>query len=90
MALADGFSIFAITGPCRSGKTTLARSAFGDLRHINLKVLDTREPALADPRRFCARSAMAPCSTRYGPVGWSEPANSNINVKEPNHALPTC
>lgn len=55
MALAGGFPIVAITGPRQSGKTTLARSAFSDLPYINLEDPDTRELALADPRRFFAR-----------------------------------
>ena len=54
-ALASGFPILAITGPRQSGKTTLARSAFGQLPYVNLEDPDTRELALADPRRFFAR-----------------------------------
>ena len=45
----------AITGPRQSGKTTLARSAFAQLPYVNLEDPDTRELALADPRRFFAR-----------------------------------
>ena len=54
-ALASGFPVVAITGPRQSGKTTLARSAFGQLPYVNLEDPDTRELALADPRRFFAR-----------------------------------
>jgi uncharacterized protein len=53
--LAQGFPIIAITGPRQSGKTTLARAAFADLPYVNLEDPDTRELALADPRRFLAR-----------------------------------
>ena len=56
-ALAAGFPVVAITGPRQSGKTTLARSTFADLPYINLEDPDTRELALADPRRFFARLA---------------------------------
>ncbi len=55
MALAAGFPVVAITGPRQSGKTTLARQAFGHLPYVNLEDPDTRELALADPRRFFAR-----------------------------------
>ena len=56
-ALASGFPVLAITGPRQSGKTTLARSAFPHLPYVNLEDPDTRELALADPRRFFARLA---------------------------------
>lgn len=52
--MARGFPILAVTGPRQSGKTTLARAAFPRLPHVNLEDLDTREFALADPRRFLA------------------------------------
>jgi hypothetical protein len=55
--LALGFPVLAITGPRQSGKTTLARAAFPALPHVNLEDPDTRELALADPRRFLARHA---------------------------------
>ncbi len=54
-ALASGFPVLAITGPRQSGKTTLARSTFPHLPYVNLEDPDTRELALADPRRFFAR-----------------------------------
>jgi uncharacterized protein len=52
--MARGFPILAVTGPRQSGKTTLARAAFPTLPHVNLEDPDTRELALADPRRFFA------------------------------------
>ena len=55
--LARGFPVLAITGPRQSGKTTLARLAFPALPYVNLEDADTRELALADPRRFFARHA---------------------------------
>ena len=55
--LARGFPIVAITGPRQSGKTTLAREAFPNLSYVNLEDPDTRELALADPRRFLAHHA---------------------------------
>jgi len=55
--LARGFPIVALTGPRQSGKTTLARQAFPALPYVNLEDPDTRELALADPRRFLARHA---------------------------------
>ena len=57
MSLARGFPVLAITGPRQSGKTTLARTAFPTLPYVNLEDPDTRELALADPRRFLQRHA---------------------------------
>ena len=56
-ALASGFPVVAVTGPRQSGKTTLARIAFSHLPYVNLEDPDTRDLALADPRRFFARHA---------------------------------
>ena len=57
LRLAQGFPVLALTGPRQSGKTTLARSAFPALPHVNLEDPDTRELALTDPRRFLGRYA---------------------------------
>ena len=56
-ALAGGFPVVALTGPRQSGKTTLARQSFPALPHVNLEDPDTREIAIADPRRFLTRFA---------------------------------
>ena len=55
--MARGFPVLAVTGPRQSGKTTVARLAFPQLPYVNLEDPDTRELALADPRRFFARHA---------------------------------
>ena len=55
--MARGFPVLAVTGPRQSGKTTLARLAFPQLPYVNLEDADTRDLALADPRRFFARHA---------------------------------
>ena len=55
LQMAQGFPVLAITGPRQSGKSTLARSAFPALPHVNLEDHDTRSLALADPRRFLSR-----------------------------------
>lgn len=53
--LARGFPVVAITGPRRSGKSTLAREVFSRHPYFTLEDPDTRRIALADPRRFLAR-----------------------------------
>lgn len=53
-AMAAGFPVLAVTGPRQSGKTTLVRDCFAQLPYVNLEDPDTRELALADPRRFFA------------------------------------
>ena len=57
LRMARGFPVLAVTGPRQSGKTTVARLAFPQLPYVNLEDPDTRELALADPRRFLARHA---------------------------------
>ena len=49
------YPIVTVTGPRQSGKTTLCRSAFGDLAYANLEDPGTREFADSDPRRFLAQ-----------------------------------
>jgi hypothetical protein len=53
--LAKGFPIIAITGPRQAGKTTLAKTVFGDKPYITLENPDEREFAQNDPKRFLAR-----------------------------------
>lgn len=43
-----------VTGPRQSGKTTLCRDAFPNLRYVNLEAPDQREFAQQDPRGFLA------------------------------------
>ncbi len=47
--------IVTVTGPRQSGKTTLCRATFPDLKYVNLEALDEREFAETDPRGFLAR-----------------------------------
>ena len=53
--LVQWYPVIAITGPRQSGKTTLARHSFPAKPYVSLEDPDTRETALADPRRFLAR-----------------------------------
>ena len=47
--------LVTVTGPRQSGKTTLCRATFPDLRYVNLEAMDEREFAETDPRGFLAR-----------------------------------
>lgn len=55
--LAKAFPIIAITGPRQSGKTTLARSLFGNKAYVTLEDPIERAFAEEDPRGFLARFA---------------------------------
>ena len=48
------FPIVTVTGPRQSGKTTLCRAAFPQLRYANLEAPHQREFAESDPRGFLA------------------------------------
>ncbi len=53
--LAEDYPVVFLTGPRQSGKTTLARSTFGDFTYLSLEDLQTREEAIEDPRGFLRR-----------------------------------
>ena len=48
------YPFVTVTGPRQSGKTTLCRRAFPDLRYVNLEAPDQRAFAQEDPRGFLA------------------------------------
>ena len=50
--LAKKFPVVSVTGPRQSGKTTLIKSMFPDLRYESLEDPDTRLFASNDPRKF--------------------------------------
>lgn len=49
------YPLVTVTGPRQSGKTTLCRAAFPDLKYVNLESPDQREFAQSDPHTFLAR-----------------------------------
>ena len=49
------YSVFTITGPRQSGKTTLIRSLFSAFPYFSLENPDTREQIRQDPRSLFAR-----------------------------------
>ncbi len=55
--LAQSFPVVTVTGPRQSGKTTLCRMAFPDLRYISLEDPDQRRFAVDDPRGFLGELA---------------------------------
>ncbi len=52
--LAQSFPVVTVTGPRQSGKTTLCKMAFPELRYVSLEDPDERRFALDDPRGFLA------------------------------------
>ncbi len=56
-ALFGQYPFVTVTGPRQSGKTTLCRVAFPDLRYANLEAPDQRDFAESDPRGFSRSSA---------------------------------
>ncbi len=55
--LARSFPVVTVTGPRQSGKTTLCRMAFPNLRYVSLEDPDERRFALDDPRGFLGEYA---------------------------------
>ena len=53
--LSRHFPVLFLTGPRRSGKTTLVRALFPDLPYVLLEFPDQRRLALEDPRSFLAQ-----------------------------------
>jgi hypothetical protein len=51
-ALFSRYPVLTLTGPRQSGKTTLCREAFPDLRYVSLESPDQRAFATEDPRGF--------------------------------------
>ena len=49
------YPFVTLTGPRQSGKTTLCRMAFPELKYVNLEAPDQREFAESDPRGFLSR-----------------------------------
>ena len=50
------YPVVTLTGPRQSGKTTLCRGTFPQLRYLNLEAPDQREFAESDPRGFLAQA----------------------------------
>ena len=46
------YPFVTVTGPRQSGKTTLCKKTFPDLKYVNLEAPDEREYARSDPRGF--------------------------------------
>ena len=55
--LAATMPLVAVTGPRQSGKTTLCRHTFPDMRYVSLEPLDVRDYAARDPRGFLREQA---------------------------------
>lgn len=54
-ALFEQYPFVTVTGPRQSGKTTLCRSTFPNLRYANLEAPDQRDFAQSDPRGFLSQ-----------------------------------
>ena len=55
VSLFNQYPFVTVTGPRQSGKTTLCRTTFPDLRYVNMEAPDNREFAETDPRGFLAQ-----------------------------------
>ena len=51
----NSIHLLPVTGPRQSGKTTLCRQTFPDLRYVNLEAPDQRDFAESDPRGFLSQ-----------------------------------
>ena len=49
------YPFVTVTGPRQSGKTTLCRTTFPNLKHVNLEAPDQRDFAESDPRGFLSQ-----------------------------------
>ena len=56
LALFRQYPFVTVTGPRQSGKTTLCRDAFPELKYVNLEAPDQREFAQQDPHGFLAET----------------------------------
>ena len=71
--LAAQMPVVSLTGPRQSGKSTLARSAFGDFLYVNLEDLEKRAFAVEDPKGFLDEHRF-PCiidEAQYAPALFS-------------------
>ena len=64
-ALFRQYPFVTVTGPRQSGKTTLCRAAFPDLKYASLEEPDQREFAETDPEAFSHSSARKLSSMRF-------------------------
>ena len=53
-SLSSKFPVVSVVGPRQSGKTTLVKYVFPNMRYVSLEDLDTREFASHDPKGFLA------------------------------------
>lgn len=71
--LAAKMPVVSLTGPRQSGKSTLARSVFGDFLYVNLEDLEKRAFAVEDPKGFLDEHRF-PCiidEAQYAPALFS-------------------
>lgn len=54
-SLAGKYKVITITGPRQSGKTTLVKQVFPELKYVSMEETDNREFATNDPRAFISK-----------------------------------
>lgn len=54
-SLAGKYKVITITGPRQSGKTTLVKQVFPELKYVSMEETDNREFAANDPRAFISK-----------------------------------